>query len=131
MSQENVEIASRAIAAINDRDVAAYLALCDPDVEMINPVSAIEGPNRGEAGIRNFFQTIDEAARRFELEVERLQPLDDNRVLGSLTLVLESNRGYQDRQALTVLYELGGGKLLRVRVFADHAEALQAAGLSE
>ena len=131
MSQQNVEVASRAIAAINDRDVAAYLALCSPDVEMINQVAAIEGPNRGEAGIRNFFQAIDEAATRFQLEVKRLQPLDDNRVLGSLTLVLETKRGYRDRQAMTTLYELEGGKLLRVRVFSDHAEALEAAGLSE
>ena len=131
MSQENVEVVSRAIAAINDRDVDAYLALCDPDVELINQLAAIEGPNRGEAGIRNFFQAIDEAATRFELEVKRLQPLDDNRVLGSLTLVLETERGYRDRQALTNLYELEGGKLLRIRVFADHAEALEAAGLSE
>ena len=131
MSQQNVEIASRAIAAINDRDVDAYLALCSPDVEMINQVAAIEGPNRGEVGIRNFFQAIDEAATRFELEVKRLQPLDDNRVLGSLTLVLETKRGYRDRQAMTTLYELEGGKLLRVRVFTDHAEALEAAGLSE
>ena len=35
------------------------------------------------AGIRNFFQAIDEAATRFELEVKRLQPLDNNRVLVS------------------------------------------------
>jgi hypothetical protein len=65
MSKENVEIVSRAIAAINDRDVDAYLALCSPDVELINQLAAIEGPNRGEAGIRNFFQAIDEAATRF------------------------------------------------------------------
>jgi ketosteroid isomerase-like protein len=131
MSQENVEVVSRAIAAINGRDIDAYLALCDPDVELINPVAAIEGPNRGEAGIRNFFQAINEATTRFELEVKRLQPLDNNRVLGSLTLVLETERGYRDRQAMTTLYELEGGKLLRVCVFADHAEALEAAGLSE
>ncbi|MGZ8667559.1 MAG: nuclear transport factor 2 family protein, partial [Solirubrobacterales bacterium] len=61
MSQETVEVVSRAIAAINGRDIDAYLALCDPDVELINPVAAIEGPNRGEAGIRNFFQAINEA----------------------------------------------------------------------
>jgi hypothetical protein len=46
-------------------------------------------------------------------------------------LVLETERGYRERRALTTLYELEGGKLLRVRVFADHAEALEAAGLSE
>ena len=131
MPEENVEIVSRAVAAINDRDVDAYLALCDPDVELINQLAAIEGPNRGEAGIRNFFQAIDEGAARFELEVEQLRPLDDNRVLGSLTLDLETEGGYRDRQALTNLWELEGGKLLRIRVFSDHAEALEAAGLSE
>jgi hypothetical protein len=33
--------------------------------------------------------------------------------------------------SLTNLYELEGGKLSRVRVFSDRAEALEAAGLSE
>ena len=131
MSQENVEIVSQAISAINERDVDAYLALCHTDFEMTNQMTAIEGPNRGEQGIRSFFDAINEGTTRFELEVKRLQPLDDNRVLGSLTLVLETKRGYRDRQAMTTLYELEGGKLLRVRVFADHAEALEAAGLSE
>jgi ketosteroid isomerase-like protein len=131
MPEENVEIVSRAIAAINDRDVDAYLALCDPDVELINPVAAIEGPNRGEAGIRNFFQAIDEAATRFELEVERLRPLGNDRVLAFLILNLESERGFPQRQPLTNLYDLKDGKLLRVRVFFDREEALEAAGLSE
>jgi ketosteroid isomerase-like protein len=50
MSKENVEIVRRAISAVNERDVDAYLALCSPDFELINPVAAIEGPNRGEQG---------------------------------------------------------------------------------
>ena len=131
MPEENVEIVSRAIAAINERDVDAYLALCHTDFEMTNQLTVIDGPNRGEQGIRNFFQGIDEGTTRFELEVERLRPLDDNRVLGYLTLQIESERGYQQTQALTNLYELEGGKLSRVRVFSDRAEALEAAGLRE
>jgi ketosteroid isomerase-like protein len=131
MSQENVEVVSRTISAINERDVEAYLAVCDPDVEIINPLSAIEGPARGEDGVRAFFEAINEAATRFELEVERLQPLDDNRVLGSLVLRVETRGGFPQTQPLTNLYELKGGKLSRVRVFRNHAEALEAAGLSE
>jgi ketosteroid isomerase-like protein len=131
MSEDNVEVVNRAITAINERDVDAYLALCRPDFELINPVAAIEGPNRGEQGVRDFFDSISEGTTRFELEVERLQPLDGDRVLGRLTLHLETERGFPQRQPLTNLYELGGGKLLRVRVFFDRAEALEAAGLSE
>ena len=131
MSQENIEVVSQAISAINERDVDAYLALCHTDFEMTNQLTAIEGPNRGEQGIRSFFDSINEGTSRFELEVERLRPLDDNRVLGSLPMDIESEGGYRDCQALTNLYELEGGKLSRVKVFSDRAEALEAAGLSE
>ena len=131
MSQENVEIVRRAITAINERDVDAYLALCNSDFELINQIAAIEGPNKGEQGIRVFFEGIAEASARFELEIKRLQPLDDNRVLGSLILNLETAGGFPQRQPLTNLYELEDGRLSRVRVFNDRAEALEAAGLSE
>ena len=131
MSQENVEVVNQAISAINDRDVDAYLAVCRPDVELINPVAAIEGSNRGEAGVRSFFDGIREATTRFQLEVERLLPLSDDRVLAFLTLNLETERGFPQRQPLTNLYELEGCKLLRIRVFLDRHEALEAVGLSE
>ena len=82
-------------------------------------------------GSGTFFQAIDEAATRFEMEVERLRPLGNDRVLAFLMLNLESERGFSQRQPLTNLYDLKDGKLLRVRVFFDREEALEAAGLSE
>jgi ketosteroid isomerase-like protein len=129
MSQENVEVVKEAIAAINERDVDAYLALCGPDFELINPVAPLEGPSRGEHGVRSFFNALSEGAAVFELEVERLEALDDHRVLGWLTLHLESEGGFRQTQPLTNLYELDDGKLVRVRVFRDRDEALEAAGL--
>jgi len=131
MSQENLEIVCRAISAINERDVDAYMAVCNPDFELINPIAAIEGSNRGDEGIRAFFEGIQEATLRFELKVKRLQPLDGNRVLASLTLRVETRGGFDQSQATTNLYELKDGKLSRVRVFWDQAQALEAAGLSE
>ena len=129
MSQENIEIVKRAITAINERDVAAYLAICTSDFELINPIAAIEGSNRGEPGIRAFFDSIREGATKFELEIERMEALDDDRVLAWLTLEVESTGGFPHRQPLTNLYELKDGKLSRVRVFFDREEALEAAGL--
>jgi ketosteroid isomerase-like protein len=131
MSRQNLEVVKRAISAINARDVDAYLSVCTSDFELINPVAAIEGPNRGEEGVRSFFDGIDEATRKFELEVERLEPLGADRVLARLTLHLETKGGYLQRQPLTNLYEIEDGRLSRVRVFVDRAEALEAAGLSE
>jgi ketosteroid isomerase-like protein len=131
MSQENIEVVSQAISAINERDVDAYLALCNSDFELINPLASIEGSNRGEEGIRTFFDSLKEGTRRFEMEVERLQTLDDNRVLASLALRGETEGGFPLSHELTNLYELKGGKLSRVRVFTNRAQALEAAGLSE
>jgi limonene-1,2-epoxide hydrolase len=131
MSQENIEIVKRAITAINERDVDAYLPLCTPDFELINPIAAIEGSNKGGQGVRAFFDSIREGATKFEMEIERLDALDDNRVLAWLTLDVETKGGFPQSQPLTNLYELKDGKLLRVRVFFDREEALEAAGLSE
>ena len=64
-------------------------------------------------------------------EVERLEPLEGDRVLAWLTLHLETQGSYQQRQPITNLYELEDGRLSRVRVFWDRSEALEAAGLSE
>ena len=131
MSQENIVVVKRAISAINERDVDAYLALCNPNFVLINPMAPIEGPNRGEGGIRDFFEGINEGARRFELKIGRLQALADDRVIAWLTLHVESEGGFSQTQSLTNLYELEGGKLSRVRVFRDPEEALEAAGLEE
>jgi ketosteroid isomerase-like protein len=131
MSEQNLEVVKRAISAINERDVEAYVSVCTPDFELINPIAAMEGPDRGEEGVRSFFDGISEAARKFELEVEHLEPLEGDRVLARLTLNLETTGGYPQRQPITNLYELEDGRLSRVRVFFDRAEALEAAGLSE
>jgi ketosteroid isomerase-like protein len=43
MSQENVELTYRTFDALNRRDLDAYLALTDEDVEFVPRTSAIEG----------------------------------------------------------------------------------------
>ena len=52
MSQENVELARRSIDAINRRDLDAYLALVDDDVEAVSRLAPIEGGHHGHDGIR-------------------------------------------------------------------------------
>ena len=47
MSQENVEVVKRAVAAVNDRDVESYLACCTADVRMENANAPIEGAYEG------------------------------------------------------------------------------------
>lgn len=131
MSQENIDVVQQVIAALNDRDVDRYLALCSPDVELVSPVAAIEGSSSGPEGIRQFFAGLEETTNVFRLDVERLQAVDEDRVLAFVQLRFTSQGGVQLNQAIANVYDLAGGKLRRVRVFLDRAEALEAAGLAE
>jgi ketosteroid isomerase-like protein len=130
VSQENIEVVQQVIAALNDRDVDRYLAFCSPDIELVSPVAAIEGSSRGAEGIRQFFAGLEESTNVFRLDVERLQAAGD-RVLAFVQLRFTSQGGVELNQAIANVYDLAGGKLRRVRVFLDRAEALEAAGLSE
>jgi hypothetical protein len=51
MSQENVEVVERAIAAVDDRDIDSYLACCTGEVELETPVIAVEGVHGGRANL--------------------------------------------------------------------------------
>jgi ketosteroid isomerase-like protein len=57
MSQENVELTYRTFDALNRRDLDAYLALTDEDVEFVPRTSAIEGESvyRGHDGVRRWW----------------------------------------------------------------------------
>jgi hypothetical protein len=57
VTRENVTTVQLAVAALNDRDVDAYLACCVENVELQTPVSPVEGPYRATTGIRRFFPT--------------------------------------------------------------------------
>src|SRR6266404_1106999 len=131
MSQENVEIVKRAIAAINQRDVSLYLTLCAPDVELISPVAPLEGANTGPEGIRQFFEGVQEATSSFCLDAERLQAVGDDRVLVLGQVSIMSQGGIPFAQPFATVYDLVEGKLRRVRVYGDRDEALEAVGLAE
>jgi ketosteroid isomerase-like protein len=62
MSRENVELHRRAGEAFNTRDVEAYIAFCDPRVELH---SAVTGPGYavyyGHAGVRKWHRDLTDA----------------------------------------------------------------------
>ena len=131
MSEENVEIVRRAIAAVNERDIDGYLGLCAPNVELITPLAPIEGPNVGAQGIREFFLGIDEAMTEFHLDVAELRALDGERVLAVGEVRAVSKGGFPSILPLVNIYEIDGAKLRRISVYNDRGEGLRAAGLAE
>ena len=132
MSQENVEVIKRAVAALNERDRDGYLACCTEDVQLLPPTAELEEPTRAPKAFSRFLADIRDAMPDFRLEIERLKPIGPDRLLVFLRATVSGRTtGIVADLQLTNIYELAGGKIRRVQVFADRDRALEAAGLRE
>jgi hypothetical protein len=132
MSQENVEIVRRAIAAVNARDVDGYLSYCADAVELHTPVEPIAGTYEGTEGIKRFFADIEDAGPDFRIDIHGLEAITANSVLASLHITSTGrSSGVPMESRTTNIYDFTEGKIDCIRIFLDHGEALRAAGLEE
>jgi hypothetical protein len=131
MSQENVELHRRSIDAFNRRDLDAFLALMDDDVEVVSRIVAMEGGLHGRAGARRWW---DEWLAAFpDYTVETYEVRD----LGALTVAAMRAVGHGagsevplgDTFWLAIRWR--HEKAVWWRVFNTWQEALEAVGLSE
>ena len=133
VSQKNVKLVERAIAAINARDIEGYLACCTENVKLETPVAAVGGVFEGIDGIRRYFADIEEAGPDFRIELDGVEEVDSKRVIAFMR-TSGTGRTCGIRMApppLTNVYDLIDGKISHVRIFVDRQEALKAVGLDE
>jgi len=136
MSQQNVETVERLVAAWIADDLDAYLAELDPNVEWY---PSIEPGLEGKATVFRGHDDVRGAWREYRGGAwERLTPRPQEvRDLGESVLVLAQidliarTTGIEFSQEIGQVVEFRGRKIVRVRDFLTHAEALEAAGLSE
>ena len=132
MSQENVEIVLRGVAALNRRDPEAFNALCDARFEM-HLVGAVGEPVRyaGADGVFQFFRDMDESWADWGFEVEAARDLDGE------VLVTGRQRGRGRASGVEVdspracVLAVRDGMVTELRLFAELADALGAVGLEE
>ncbi len=130
MSRENGEIVRAAIDAFNRRDLEAWEALSLPDAEVDWSASkGLEaGVYQGRAEVERFvrtFETFDSVV----LEPERFIAAGASVVVPNCAR-FEGRAGIETVARSTLVYELRGGRIARVRLYQDAADALEAAGLS-
>jgi len=132
MSQENVEIVRRAIEAFSRGDVDAFADLTTSDLEWATGLGAIEGEIfRGREGIETYFGRLAGAWDEFLFLPDEFRDLDDTvLVLGRLE-GRGRGAGVPVDSPVGAVWDLRGGKVWRLRAYLDHAEALDAVGLSE
>ena len=130
MSQENVRLVERAIAAINARDIEGYLAGCTENVKLETQLAAVGGVYEGTDGIRRFFTDIEDAGPDFRIELDGVEEVDGKRVIAFLR-ISSTGRASGIRMAppATNVYDLIDGKISHIRIFLDRQEALKAVGL--
>src|SRR4051812_29752179 len=129
MSQGNLEMVKRAVAAVNERGIDRYLDCCTEDIELeILPMAPLGGGDSGRDAIHRFWSDIRDTSPDFHLEIERLEPIAVDQVLASMRVSATgraSGLSIREDSPGTNLYDLAGGRIRRVRVFRDRDEALE------
>jgi ketosteroid isomerase-like protein len=135
MSQENVEALQRAAEANNRRDYEAFLEEFDPDVEWHGIFGVMFGGETkvfmGHRGLLEYVRDLDEGFSVRDVEFLEFRDLGDRIVVLGHVRGRGRESGVEFDSPYAGLAEFKNGKIIRYRDYFDHAEALEAAGLSE
>jgi ketosteroid isomerase-like protein len=130
MSQENVEIVRRVLAAWTAGDMNAVREVHDPDV-IVRPLEGVPepGPFVGREAVLGWFEQLREV-----WDTDVMEPISfidkDDRVVVRL-LWRAAGRGPETNMEFTGVYSLRKGRIFYQEFFWDHAKALEAVGLRE
>jgi ketosteroid isomerase-like protein len=129
MSQENVEIVRAAIDAYNRGDMEAALRVAAPNCEL--DWSRSIGPQRGVYGL----DQISEVNLAGTLESVRTEPEElidaGEHVVTPMIGHARGRDGMETTARFTYLWTLRDGAVVRITLYQELQEALEAAGLSE
>jgi ketosteroid isomerase-like protein len=132
MSQENVEIVRRDLAARDAREWAGLAEIWHPEIELV--VTAGAGTYQGIDQITRFFDSFSDLFSEYRVEAEEIVDVGDRVV----TVELLSGRGLKGSGAEAWVHDrlfrvvgFKDGKIWRIKEYPSRAEALQAAGLAE
>ena len=139
MSEENVEIVrrtlERVLASVERGDPAAYF---DPAIIAADAEWVLTQPFEGRTvwtGPEEFVEFVRDWTEQFAdwtFQVERVIDAEDGQVVALLHQSATGREsGVPVEWKLGQVHELEEGRLVRVTNYFSHAEALEAAGLSE
>jgi ketosteroid isomerase-like protein len=132
MTSPNVERLLQGFRAMERGDVEAIVALAHPDVEFVNPDTALEpGTRHGPDGLRRGMAGMLEAFEGLRFEYDRI--VDVDRHVVAIGTFRGRGRGSGAEFApvpFALVVTLRDGKLVRFEWFASPDDALRAAGVS-
>jgi ketosteroid isomerase-like protein len=133
MSRDNVESLHRAIDTFNRRDLDAFLAVNDPDVEFTPYERALEGlgPYRGHDDVRTWWKEAFAALPDLRAEVHEVRDLGDVTVSRGRLRGTGAGSGASFERTLWMAHEWRDERQVWWRAFDNEEEALEAAELRQ
>ena len=129
MSEENVAAVRSFYEAWSRGEFPGPVELIDPEIEYVNPASAVEAGTRrgidafGDA-VRRVFETWDP----WEMNPDSLRAVDDQVVVELSYRARGSGSGIEVRGRFSALWTLREGRVTRFEWFPAPADAGKAAG---
>jgi ketosteroid isomerase-like protein len=133
MSQENVEALRRTIEAVNRGGPDAGLDVYDPEIEFHEDPKFPEAEvYRGREAVLRYFREFGASFESYRFEIESLRDVADDKVIAVLR---EHVRGKAsglevDRRSGWVV-TFRDGRVLRLEIYLEPADAFEAVGLRE
>jgi ketosteroid isomerase-like protein len=131
MSEANLDLARKAVAAFNRRDVAALVELTTDDFEWVTWTGTVEPTVYcGADGLATYFRDAD-VWQVLNLEVDEFRDLGDRILVVGTFHARGGGSGIEIHAPYYSAFFLREGKLARVLSFQTEADAREAAGLRE
>jgi ketosteroid isomerase-like protein len=133
MSEENVEVTRGLLPAFHRRDLTAWLAACDPELENHPSREWPEAaPIRGAEAVWNFLVEVAAAWDEVEFEWGEVIDAGPDKVVGNQRAEPRGKMsGAGVPWSFWVVFTLRERRVLRMDWFTDREEAVEAAGLTE
>lgn len=129
MTSRNVEQLLEGFRAMERGDVEAIVALAHPDVEFVNPDTAVEpGTRRGLDGLRIGMAAVLEVFDDLRFDHERIIDIEDRLVAIGTFSGRGKGSGLVVPAPFAIVVTLRDGRLARFEWFASPEDALRAAG---
>jgi ketosteroid isomerase-like protein len=133
VSEQNVELHRRTIEMFNARDVEAFIALCEPQIEFHSTFAAVGGGvYNGHDGLRRWFRDFEDVwGDEFRIEAEAYFDLGEQ----TLTFYVLHGRGKQSGAEVAlptaVVARWRDGLCVYFKAYAHREDALSDLGVSE
>ena len=131
MSQADIELVRDSHEAFRRRDLDAFLAYMDPDVEFASMVLEVEGTYRGHDGIRAWWEDVLAVFPDWSPQIEDARQIGDRIVLRVRAEGAGTGSGIEQTRHFWQVAQVRDGLLTSWKFFRTEQEAAGAAALGD